>query len=114
MPPQGQPRPDKATVDTLLRRLETSLDRAAAARPNPGRVPAIHRLNRVEYGNAIRDLLALDVDVESLLPPDDSGYGFDNIADVLTVSPLLTERYLSVARKISRLAIGDPTLGEVL
>ena len=113
MPPQGQPRPDKATLDNLFKGLEVSLDRAAAARPNPGRRPALHRLNRGEYGNAIRDLLALDIDVESLLPPDDSGYGFDNIADVLTVSPLLTERYLSVARKISRLAVGDPTLRPV-
>ena len=113
MPPQGQPRPDKATLDSLFKRLETSLDRAAAARPNPGRLPALHRLNRGEYGNAIRDLLALDVNVESLLPPDDSGYGFDNIADVLTVSPVLTERYLSAARKISRLAVGDPTLRPV-
>src|SRR5262245_18380232 len=102
MPPQGQPRPEKATLDNLFKRLEVSLDRAAATRPNPGRRPALHRLNRGEYANAIRDLLAMDIDVDSLLPPDDSGYGFDNIADVLTVSPLLTERYLSVARKISR------------
>ncbi len=110
MPPQPRPRPDEATYDGLVSWLETELDRAAAAHPNPGRRPAVHRLNRAEYANAIRDLLALDIDGQSLLPPDDSGYGFDNIADVLSVSPMLTERHLSAARKISRLAVGDPTL----
>ena len=110
MPPQGLPRPDQATRDSLVSWLQTTLDRAAAASPNPGR-PLVHRLNRTEYANAIRDLLALDVDSATLLPPDDSGYGFDNIADVLGVSPVLLERYLSAAGKISALAVGDPGVG---
>jgi hypothetical protein len=110
MPPQGLPRPDAATRDALVSSLQTTLDRAAAAHPNPGR-PLVHRLNRTEYANAIRDLLALDVDPAALLPPDDSGYGFDNIADVLGVSPVLLERYLSAAGKISALAVGDPGAG---
>ena len=110
MPPQPSARPDEATYGSLTSWLETELDRAAAVQPNPGRRPSVHRLNRAEYANAIRDLLALDIDGQSLLPPDDSGYGFDNIADVLSVSPMLTERYLSAARKIARLAVGDPTL----
>ena len=101
MPPDGARRPDEATYDALIAWLETELDRAAASRPNPGG-PLLHRLNRAEYANAIRDLLALDVDVASLLPPDDSAYGFDNIADVLGVSPSLLERYLSAARKNQR------------
>jgi len=110
MPPGGMPRPDNATYDSLATYLETELDRAAAARPNPGR-PAIHRLNRLEYTNAIRDLVALNIDGATLLPSDDSGYGFDNIGDVLTVSPMLLERYLSAAGKISRLAVGDTAIG---
>jgi hypothetical protein len=110
MPPQGLPRPDAATRDAFVSSLQTTLDRAAAANPNPGR-PLVHRLNRTEYANAIRDLLALDVDSATLLPPDDSGYGFDNIADVLGVSPVLLERYLSAAGKISALAVGDPGVG---
>ncbi len=109
MPPAGMPRPDKATYDGFATYLETSLDRAAAAKPNPGRV-AIHRLNRAEYKNAVHDLLATDIDVESLLPVDDSGYGFDNIADVLSVSPMLLVRYMSAAGKVSRSAIGDPNV----
>ena len=107
MPPQGMPRPDRATEDSLAGWLEDSLDRAAAAHENPGR-PVLHRLNRTEYGNAIRDLLALNVDVSDLLPTDDSSFGFDNIGSVLGVSPALLERYLSAAGKISRLAVGDP------
>jgi mono/diheme cytochrome c family protein len=113
MPPAGMPRPDQATYDSWAAYLETALDRAAAASPQPGR-PAIHRLNRAEYRNAIRDLLAIDIDVESLLPADDSGYGFDNIADLLSVSPVLLERYMSAAGKISRLAIGDGAMHPVL
>ena len=109
MPPTGAPQPDKPAKDALATYLETALDTAAVTKPNVGR-PAIHRLNRAEYTNAIRDLLALDIDGESLLPADDSGYGFDNIGDVLSVSPLLLERYMSVARQISRLALGDPTI----
>jgi mono/diheme cytochrome c family protein len=113
MPPQGLPRPAAAASNALASWLETTVDSAAAARPNPGRTPALHRLNRAEYTNAIRDLLAVEIDGGALLPPDDSGYGFDNIADVLSVSPMLTERYLSAALKISRLAVGDPTIRPV-
>jgi mono/diheme cytochrome c family protein len=109
MPPVGMPHPEKAALAGLASYLESSIDKAAAAHPTPGR-PVLHRLNRAEYGNAIRDLLALDVDVTSLLPPDDSAYGFDNIGDVLGVSPVLMERYLSAAWKISSLAIGDPKI----
>ncbi len=107
MPPAGMPRPDEAAYDSFATYLETELDRAAAAHPNPGR-PLAHRLNRAEYSNAVRDLLALDVNGDALLPADDSGYGFDNIADVLSVSPMLLERYLAAARKWSRLAVGRP------
>jgi len=109
MPPQGMPRPDRATYDSLMSYLETTLDRAAAENVNPGR-PALHRLNRSEYANAIRDLLAVDtsaIDITELLPTDDAGYGFDNIGDVLTVSPLLMEGYLAASRRVSRIAIGD-------
>jgi len=109
MPPAGMPRPDRAAHDALVSFLETTLDRAAANRPNPGR-PSPHRLNRVEYANAIRDLLALNVDPAGLLPPDDSADGFDNNADVLSVSPVLLERYLSAAATISALAVGDPKI----
>jgi len=112
MPPAGRPAPDGNTYDTLASALETALDNAAMAHPNPGRVP-IHRLNRTEYANAVRDLIAVDVtsaDGRALLPADDTGYGFDNIADVLSVSPLLMERYLSAGRKIVRLAFGDLTV----
>jgi hypothetical protein len=107
MPPQGMPRPDQAAIESLISFLETSIDRAAAAKPDPGRSP-LHRLNRTEYANAIRDLLALNIDVTSLLPADDEANGFDNIADVLKVSPSLLEQYLSASGKISSLAIGDP------
>src|SRR5437016_2936180 len=106
MPPAGLPHPSAATATAFTKWIEDSLDRAATAHPNPGR-PAIHRLNRAEYSNAIRDLLALDVKPGALLPVDDSGYGFDNIADVLSISPSLLERYISVARLVSRLAVGD-------
>ena len=109
MPPAGMPRPEKAALDGLVAGLESSLDRAASVAPNPGR-PAPHRLNRVEYTNAIRDLLDLQIDGEAMLPADDAGFGFDNIGDVLTMSPGLLERYLIAAQKISRLAVGDPTI----
>jgi mono/diheme cytochrome c family protein len=109
MPPAGRPRPDAAGYEALASWLEQEIDRAAASAPNPGRRPALHRLNRAEYQNAVRDALALDgVDVDLLLPPDDSSYGFDNIADVLWISPSHLERYVAAARKISRQAIGDP------
>jgi mono/diheme cytochrome c family protein len=106
MPPVGRPRPVAEQIDTFVSTLETALDRAAAAAPNPGR-PVAHRLNRTEYTNAVRDLLVLDVDGRSLLPADDTDqHGFDNNGDVLSISPALLERYLSAARKISRLAVG--------
>jgi mono/diheme cytochrome c family protein len=107
MPPVGARQLDTASYEVLVGQLESELDRWAAAHPDPGR-PLLHRLNRVEYGNAIRDLLDLDIgDVAALLPPDDSAYGFDNVADVLGVSPLLLERYLNAAGTISSLAVGD-------
>jgi len=109
MPPPGNPRPDAATYETLVKAIENERDRLADVRPNPGR-PTLHRLNRAEYANAIRDMLALEIDVADLLPADDIGYGFDNIGDVLTVSPALLERYLLAAGKISRQAVGDTTM----
>ncbi len=108
MPPQGRPRPDSASVDSFVNWLETSLDRAPNALGNPGRSP-LHRLNRTEYGNAIHDLLGLDINVSDLLPADDESDGFDNIADVLKVSPSLLEQYLAASTKISSLAVGDPS-----
>lgn len=106
MPPAGMPRPDAATAAAFTKGLEDALDRYAAANPDPGR-PAAHRLNRAEYSNAIRDLLVLDTHAGSTLPIDDSGYGFDNIGAVLSISPALLERYMSAARSVSRLAVGD-------
>ena len=110
MPPSGAPRPARVAIDGFVASLQTQIDRAAAARPFAG-TPALHRLNRAEYTNAVRDLLALDVDAASLLPPDDSAAGFDNIADVLGVSPALIEGYATAAAKISRLAVGDSSIG---
>jgi mono/diheme cytochrome c family protein len=109
MPPQGMPRPDKSTMDAFVSGIENTIDRAAAGKPNPGRA-VLHRLNRTEYGNAIRDLLALEIDPAPLLPADDESYGFDNIADVLKTSPSLLERYMSASWNISRLAVGDPAI----
>lgn len=109
MPPAGMPRPDANRSAEFANWLEAALDAEAAAHPNPGR-PGVHRLNRAEYSNAIRDIFALDVSPGSELPVDDSGYGFDNIGDVLSVSSALLDRYLSVGRKIARLAVGDPTI----
>ena len=106
MPPAGMPRPERATLDGFAGRLETNLDRAAALAPNPGS-HLLHRMNRTEYANAIRDLLHLDVNATTLLPADDSSEGFDNIADALRVSPALVERYTSAAVKVSRLAVGN-------
>ena len=110
MPPSGAPRPGRPTIDGFVTAVQAQIDRAAAAKPFAG-TPALHRLNRAEYSNAIRDLLALDVDAASLLPPDDSAAGFDNIADVLGISPALIEGYATAAAKISRLSVGDPSLG---
>ena len=106
MPPSGRPQPDRQAATLFGDQLAAALDNVAAAAPNPGR-PAVHRLNRGEYVNAIRDLLDLEIDGRALLPPDDSGLGFDNNADVLTMSPALLERYMAAATKISRLALGD-------
>lgn len=109
MPPAGMPAPEASASVKFVAGLEVALDAAAAAAPNPGRPPP-HRLNRVEYSNAIRDLLAVDINAGAMLPADDSGYGFDNIAAVLSLSPALLERYLVAGRRISRLAIGNPNL----
>ena len=108
MPPPSRPRPSESTTAQLVTWLETSLDRVALDAPDPG-APAIHRLNRAEYRNAVRDLLGIDLDHARDLPADDSGYGFDNIGDVLTVSPLHIEKYVSAARRVSRLAVGTST-----
>ena len=105
MPPTNMPQPSTEDRRALLSWLETSLDQAAAAKPNPGRTDTLRRLNRTEYQNAIRDLLLLDIDATSLLPPDESGHGFDNVT-VGDLPPALLERYISAAEKISRLAIG--------
>jgi hypothetical protein len=108
MPPAGMPRPAQPVIDSFTASLEAALDSAAAANPNPGRTEPFHRLNRAEYQNAIRDLLALEIDTTNWLPTDEISYGFDNIAGVLKLSPLLTERYLNAAQKVARLALGTP------
>ena len=113
MPPPGRPRPDEPTLDGLIAWFETELDRAATARPNPGRTETFHRLNRAEYQNAVRDVLALEVDVTDLLPADTASHGFDNVAGGIKLSEALMERYLSAARRISRAAIGAPPSGPV-
>jgi hypothetical protein len=107
MPPQGLPHPKEAEYTGFTTWLASALDRAAAARNNPGRY-VVHRLNRTEYGNAIRDLLGLEVNVTELLPSDGANFGFDNIAASLRTSPLLLERYLTAAQRISELAVGNP------
>ena len=119
MPPVGRPRPDDATYGDVIGWLETALDRAAGEAPNPGRRPALHRLSRTEYQNAVRDLLALDhlpkeFDVSTLLPADNVTSGFDNLAELLFVSPSTLERYLAAARKISRLAVGDTSMPPIV
>ncbi len=113
MPPPGVPRPDRATYDLLAGFLETELDRAAVAKPDAGNLPPLHRLSRTEYQNSVRDLLALgalpkEMDYSLLLPQDNSMSGFDNLADLLFISPTAMESYLGAAEKISRLAVGDP------
>jgi mono/diheme cytochrome c family protein len=110
MPPAGRRRPEQAALDQFRAWLETELDGAAAARPNPGRTATFHRLNRAEYRNAIRDLLALEIEVDDFLPADDASFGFDNIGGVLRMSQSLLERYLGASRAISRLAVGSPPL----
>jgi mono/diheme cytochrome c family protein len=115
MPPVGMPRPDAATYERVASYIEGQLDKIAQAKPNPGEQPNLHRLTRTEYSNAIRDLLALDnlpkeMDFTLLLPADNSASGFDNISDLLYVSPAIMERYIDAATKISRLAVGDPNM----
>jgi mono/diheme cytochrome c family protein len=106
MPPPGVRRPDQASLDSMVSWLERSLDEAAAARPNPGRV-ALHRLNRAEYAAAIEDLLGIKIDPAALLPKDDEAEGFDNVASVLTVSPSFLDQYISAARVVSARAVGN-------
>jgi mono/diheme cytochrome c family protein len=114
MPPPGRPRPDADTYRSVAAVLERELDEAAEANPNPRRVP-VHRLNRAEYANAVRDLLGLEIDARALLSSDEADQeGFDNVASVLSVSPALLENYLSAARTLSRMAVGDPTLHPVV
>jgi hypothetical protein len=110
MPPASMPRPDNGTYDRVATWLETELDRAANARPNPGRPADLHRLNRTEYASAIRDLLSIEIDGTSMLPPDAQAYGFDTNADALSIEPALLDRYLAAAARIARIAVGDPTL----
>src|SRR6185369_16294349 len=111
-PPNAAQRPDAATANGLATYLETSIDRQALGSPHPGKLALVHRLSRTEYQNAVRDLLAIDalpkeIDYPLLLPADNSASGFDNIADLLFMSPAIMERYLDAAEKISRLAVGD-------
>ncbi len=113
MPPAGAGRPDATAVTAFVSSLERALDEAAAANPNPGR-PALHRLNRFEYANSVRDLLDLEVDPAAYLPADDMSHGFDNMAEVLNVSPTLMEGYIRAAGKISRTAIGDPGMKPIV
>jgi cytochrome c5 len=110
MPPLNMPRPDNATYDRIATWLEAELDREAIARPNPGRPAGLHRLNRTEYANAVRDLLGVHVDAAAMLPPDTQAHGFDTNADALAMEPALLDRYLTAAARIARVAIGDPTL----
>ena len=110
MPPAGRPKPAPALAEAAMAAVEATLDRAAETHPRPGRV-GVHRLNRTEYANVIRDLFALDIDAKALLLPDEADEGFDNVAASLALSPAHLERYLSAAREVTRLAVGDPALG---
>jgi hypothetical protein len=113
MPPPGEPRPAASQVEAFVTWLEGSLDAAARAAPNPG-APALHRLNRAEYANAVRDLLDMPVDATTLLPGDDSSAGFDNVANALSVSPALLQAYVAAAARLSRLAVGDPSASSTI
>jgi Protein of unknown function (DUF1592)/Protein of unknown function (DUF1588)/Protein of unknown function (DUF1585)/Protein of unknown function (DUF1587)/Protein of unknown function (DUF1595)/Cytochrome C oxidase, cbb3-type, subunit III len=113
MPPARAARPDAATINAFASTLEAGLDKAGASNPNPGR-PALHRLNRAEYANSVHDLLDLDIDAAADLPADDSSHGFDNMAEVLNISPALMEGYIKVAGKISRTAVGDATMSPIV
>src|SRR5262245_64318348 len=106
----GPRRLDNATYDAAAGWLDSALDLAAAAHPNPGRPAGLHRLNRTEYANAIRDLLGLEIDAAAMLPPDSQAGGFDTNADALSMEPALLDRYLTAGAKIARLAVGDATL----
>jgi mono/diheme cytochrome c family protein len=110
MPPPGMRRPDNAEYDKVATWLESELDRAAAVRVNPGRSASLHRLNRAEYANAVRDLLAVEVDPTAILPPDEQAFGFENNAEALSMQPALLDRYISAAAAIARRAVGDPTI----
>jgi mono/diheme cytochrome c family protein len=110
MPPAGLPHPDNATYDAVAGWLETEIDRAAAAHVNPGRTASLHRLNRAEFTNAVRDLVAVEVDAQAMLPPDEQAFGFENNAEALSLPPALLDRYVSAAAAISRRAVGDPNM----
>ena len=110
MPPPGLPRPSNATYDSVSDWLEAEIDRAAAAQVNPGRTASLHRLNRAEYANAVRDLLAVEVDAQAMLPPDEQAFGFENNAEALSMQPALLDRYVSAAAAIARRAVGDPNI----
>ncbi|MEO5923128.1 MAG: DUF1592 domain-containing protein [Bryobacteraceae bacterium] len=110
MPPPGMPRPDNATYDSVAGWLETEIDKAAAAHVNPGRSATLHRLNRAEYANAVRDLVAVDIDANAMLPPDEQAYGFENNAEALSMQPALLDRYVSAAAFTARRAVGDPNM----
>src|SRR5277367_281168 len=110
MPPPKLPRPDNATYDKVAAYLESEIDRAAAPHANPGRSASLHRLNRAEYANAVRDLIAVDVDPQAMLPPDQQAFGFENNAEALSMQPALLDRYVSAAATIARRAVGDPSI----
>ncbi|MGH9593604.1 MAG: DUF1592 domain-containing protein, partial [Bryobacteraceae bacterium] len=110
MPPAGMPRPDNATYDSVSAWLESEIDRAAAAHVNPGRTASLHRLNRAEYANAVRDLVAVEVDAQAMLPPDAQAFGFENNAEARSMQPALLDRYVSAAATIARQAVGDPNI----
>src|SRR5467141_1423167 len=110
MPPPGARRPDNATYDRAATWLENELDRAAEVQVNPGRTADLHRLNRTEYANAVRDLLGVEIDPKAVLPPDEQAHGFDTNADALSMQPALLDHYLAAAAKIARLVVGDPTI----
>jgi hypothetical protein len=113
MPPPGLPHPDNATYDSVAGWLESGIDRAAAAKVNPGRTASLHRLNRAEYANAVRDLIAMEVDAPAMLPPDEQAFGFENNAEALSIPPALLDRYVSAASAIARRAVGDPNIPPV-
>src|SRR5580692_3676510 len=110
MPPPKLPRPDNATYDKVAAWLESEIDRTAVAHANPGRSASLHRLNRAEYANAVRDLIAVEVDAQAMLPPDQQAYGFENNAEALSMQPALLDRYVTAAAAIARRAVGDATI----